>query len=165
MNFSKWSSIQLLKKNYYTIEKKKFFLFSSLFVNHWKSYINFSFNFFEKFLFLEYIFNIREFFFVHFSLNFFYNLNIVCLSSIIGKKNFKKKLIEYLYFALDFIIIKKENKNLKEMGNYIYLISKEIVFFIAGKYKFFNVENQFIKSRLFIFLYHFSINYNKHKIK
>ena len=165
LNFSKWSSIQLLKKNYYTIEKKKFFLFSSLFVNHWKSYINFSFNFFEKFLFLEYIFNIREFFFVHFSLNFFYNLNIVCLSSIIGKKNFKKKLIEYLYFALDFIIIKKENKNLKEMGNYIYLISKEIVFFIAGKYKFFNFENQFIKSRLFIFLYHFSINYNKHKIK
>jgi hypothetical protein len=162
---TKWSSIQLIKKNYFLIEKKNIFLFFCLLAPNWMNSIENQNVFYEKKMFIEFIFKVREIFFTCYSLYFFHYLNIISLFSILRKQNFKKKLIEYVYMALEYILEKSEKKKYNNLRKYIYLISKEVVSFVTGEVKFFNILYHFIKKRLIIFLYNFTKDYKKCETK
>nr|UXY88307.1 ubiquitin-protein ligase (Cullin) isoform 1 [Cryptomonas curvata] len=162
---TKWSSIHLLKKNYFLIEKKNVFFFFCLLVPYWKNFIENKVFLYENFFLIEFLFKVREIFFICYSLYFFHYLNIISLSSILKKQNFKKKLVEYIYLALEFILEKSEKIKFNNLRKYIYLISKEVISFVTGGGNFFNIQYQFIKDRLVIFLYNFSKDHKKYETK
>jgi hypothetical protein len=162
---TRWSSIQLLKKNYFIIEKKNIFFFFCLLAPHWKIFIENQVVLYENFFLIEFTFKVREIFFICYSLHFFHYLNVISLFSIFKKQSFKKKLVEYIFLALEFILEKSEKKKFNNLIKYIYLISKEVISFVTGEKNFFNIQYQFIKDRLIIFLYNFSKNHKKFETK
>jgi hypothetical protein len=161
--FTKWARSELLKKTYLIFEKKNLFFFFSSLALFWKSFSMFSFTNYSKFYLLDYLFRLREIFFIYYSLYIFYNIIVISFSLILSKKTFKKKLVEYVYFLLEFILKYKNNENLFVRKKYIYLILKEILSFIVGKDKISSIEKEFFRNRLIILLYNFSNNHKQFK--